>query len=97
MMPITESDVYQHELIGVKARVKSSINPSQNMIKGTIVDETMNTITISDGFRTRMIQKRGTDFLLSLQNGCSFIIEGSSLVGRSIERVKNKSGGPKNG
>ena len=94
MLPITESNVHQHELIGVQARVESGMNPSQNSIHGTIVDETMNTITISDGSRERMIQKKGTDFVLSLQNGCSFLIEGSRFLGRSIERVKNKSGGP---
>jgi ribonuclease P protein subunit POP4 len=94
MMPITESNIHQHELIGVQAEVGSSKNPSQNTVNGVIVDETMNTITISDGFRERMIQKKGTNFVLSLQNGCYFVIEGSRFLGRSVERVKNKSGGP---
>ena len=94
MMPITESNVHQHELIGVQARVESGLNRSQNSIHGTIVDETMNTITISDGFIERMIQKKGTDFVLYLQNGSSFVIEGSRFVGRSIERIKNRNGGP---
>lgn len=94
MMPITESNIHQHELIGVQAEVESSKNIVQNTVHGIIVDETMNTITISDGFRERMIQKKDTNLVLSLQNGCSFIVEGSRFLGRPVERVKNKNGGP---
>ena len=94
MIPITESNVYQHELIGLQARVESSSNPSQNTVRGVIVDETMNTIIISDGFRDKIVQKKDTVFALSIQKGYSFVVEGSRLLGKSIERVKNKSGGP---
>lgn len=94
MMPITESNVYQHELIGLQARVESSSNTSQNTVRGVIVDETMNTIIISDGFRDKIIQKKDTVFTLSIQKGHSLVVEGSRLLGKSVERVKNKSGGP---
>jgi RNase P/RNase MRP subunit p29 len=94
MMPITESNVYQHELIGLQARVESSNNTSQNTVRGVIVDETMNTIIISDGFRDKIIQKKDTVFTLSIQKGYSLVVEGSRLQGKSVERVKNKSGGP---
>ncbi len=94
MMPITELNVHQHELIGLQARVESSTNTSQNIVRGVIVDETMNTITISGGLGDKIIQKKGTNFVLSIQNGYSCVVEGSRLLGKSIERVKNKSGGP---
>jgi RNase P/RNase MRP subunit p29 len=93
MMPITESNVHQHELIGLQARVESSRNTSQNIVCGIIVDETMYTITISDGLRDKIIQKKDTSFVLSIQNGYSFVVEGSRLLGKSIERVRNRSGG----
>jgi RNase P/RNase MRP subunit p29 len=93
-MPITESNVYQHELMGLQARVESSNNTSQNTVRGVIVDETMNTIIISDGFRDKIIQKKDAVFTLSIQKGCSLVVEGSRLLGKSVERVKNKSGGP---
>ena len=93
MMPITESNVHQHELIGLDARIGYSKNASQKRLHGMIVDETTNTITVSDGLREKVIPKKDTSFILSAHDGSSFVVEGSRFLGKPVERVKNNSGG----
>ena len=93
MVPTTEKNVHQHELIGLHARVVCSSSPSQVDISGLLVDEGMNTVTISDGVKDRMIQKKGACFQLILPDRSTVIVEGHRIQGRPIERVKGKAGG----
>jgi len=88
MAPLTESNIHQHELMWLSTLVVSSSNPSQVGIKGRLVDETMRTITVSDGGKERMIQKKGTCFEFTLPNGSTVVVEGRRIADRPIERVK---------
>jgi len=93
MVPLGESNIYLHELIGLPASVVYSTNPSQVGISGLLLDETMNTVTIFDGVRDRMIQKKGACFRVTLPDGSTVILEGNRILSRPIERVKGKAGG----
>ena len=53
----------------------------------------MNTVTISDGAKVRIIQKKDACFRVKLPDGSTAIIEGRKILGRPIERVKGKVGG----
>lgn len=93
MVPITEKNIHQHELIGLPASVACSSNPSQVGISGLLVDESMNTVTISDGVKDRRIQKKDACFQIVLHDGSTVIVGGHRIQGRPIERVKGKAGG----
>ena len=93
MAPVTKSNIYQHELIGLPVKVMCSSNPSQAGISGLLVDESMNTVTISDGVKDRVIQKKDAHFEVTLPNGSTVIVEGDGILGRPVERVKSKAGG----
>jgi len=94
MAPITERNIHQHELISLTASVIRSTNPPQTGVSGLLVDESMNTVTISDGARNRVIPKKGACFRFNLQDGSTVVVEGDRLLGRPVERVKGKAGGP---
>jgi ribonuclease P protein subunit POP4 len=91
--PLTKANIHQHELIGLPASVVYSSNPSQVGISGRLVDESMNTITLSDGVKDRRIQKKDAYFQVVLPDRSIVIVEGSRILSRPVERVKGKVGG----
>lgn len=89
MMPITTSNIIRHELIGLNTRISSGSNRSQEMIEGKIVDETRNTITLSQRGVDKIIAKGDSLFIFNL--GGTFVeVEGKTLIGRPEDRVKKK-------
>jgi ribonuclease P protein subunit POP4 len=93
MVPITGQNIHQHELIGLPTNVVGSSNPCQVGISGFFVDESMKTMTISNGIKDRIIQKEGACFNVTLADGSKIIVEGHSILARPIERVKGKNRG----
>ena len=88
MAPLTESNIHQHELIWLSTVVVSSSNPSQVGIEGRLVAETMRTVTVFDGGKERMIQKKGACFEFTLPDGSTVTVEGNRIADRPVERVK---------
>lgn len=82
--------VLQDILVGKKAVIVKSRNPSYLNLSGTIIDETKETITIDDGVKRRMIIKRGTIFHVTLPDGTVLEIDGNMLVGRPEDRIKRR-------
>ena len=72
------------ELIGKKAEIVASKNKSYIGIKGTIIDETKNTLNI-DG---KKVLK--TLVTLKIDDNHDQIFDGNDIVGRSYERIKLK-------
>jgi RNase P/RNase MRP subunit p29 len=44
--PVTADNLTRHELIGLDAKISGASNNNQNRIKGLIIAETRNTLTI---------------------------------------------------
>jgi ribonuclease P protein subunit POP4 len=84
----TQDNITRHELIGLEAEVLEDSNPCNINIRGTVIDETMNTLTIDDGGAKR-IAKKNAVFIFKL-NGKSVKVEGWALSGRPEDRVKKK-------
>ena len=79
-------EILHHELIGLEAEVLEDSNPCNVKIRGTVLDETMNTITIDhDG--AKRIAKKNAVFKFKL-NGEAVKVEGAALNGRPEDRVK---------
>lgn len=90
-MPITERNLVRHELCGLKVKVVDSTDPTQKGIKGTVIDETYNTIKIEtlDG-KEKVIPKRTSTFIFTLPNKKRVEVRGEILLGRPEDRIKKK-------
>jgi ribonuclease P protein subunit POP4 len=88
LAPRTPENITRHELVGLEAEVMEDSNPCNVNTRGTVIDETMNTIVIDDGGAKR-IAKKNAVFKFKL-NGKSVKVEGWVLAGRSEDRVKKK-------
>ncbi len=74
------------ELIGLKVEVLGASDPSHVGVSGTVVDETMKTLTIEHGGKEKMIQKKGTLFRFEVRGGTE--VRGEEILFRPEDRVK---------
>lgn len=89
-MPITPQNLVRHELIGLKAKIERSTDPTQKKISGLIVDETYNTLRIESKKKEKVIPKANTVFIFTLPNGVKVRVDGKLLVSRPEDRIKKK-------
>lgn len=82
--------IVQSELIGLKAKVVKSSNPSYVGISGVVVDETRNTLVIRQDNRDRVVVKDQAVFQFTLSDGTVMEVEGSVILGRPEDRVKKQ-------
>ena len=87
---ITAKNLIHHEFIGLKVHATSLKNKSLNL-KGTIIDETKNTIKIEGVDNTeKMIPKNGSIFVFEIPNGEKIEIDGNILSIRPEDRIKKR-------
>jgi len=87
---IKPKNLIRHELIGLDVEVVGSTNKFQVGIKGMVVDETKNTITIQTKSGLKKIQKKGATFIFKIQNGKEVKVNGNKILARPEERIKLK-------
>ena len=87
---ITSKNLVHHEFIGLNVHATSKKNESLNL-KGTIIDETKNTIKI-EGMdkQEKIIPKSGTLFVFEIPNGEKVEIDGNILSIRPEDRIKKR-------
>ena len=90
MTPVSAENIARHELIGLDARISGAKNSSQRKIKGKIIAETRNTLTLSQGKNEKTVAKGEASFIFNLA-GTLVEVEGKTLIGRPEDRVKKKS------
>lgn len=88
MVPPTSYNVTRHELVGLEAEVLHDSNLCNINTRGTVIDETMNTLVIDDGGAKRIIKKNAV-FKFRL-NDEIVKVEGWAISGRPEDRVKRK-------
>jgi len=88
--PVSADNMARHELIGLEARISGASNQNQNKIKGLIIAETRNTLTLSQGKKEKTVAKGEASFIFNLA-GTLVEVEGKTLIGRPEDRVKKKS------
>ena len=86
----TPSNILRHELIGLEAEVVKNSNPCNLSIKGVIVNETRNTLSIKTSGSEKIVAKKEATFVFNL-DGTLVEVEGATLVGRPEDRVKKVS------
>lgn len=89
-MPITPQNLVRHELIGLRARVSDSTSPDQKGLKGLVIDESYNTLTIESNKREKVILKKTSIFIFTLPDGKRVQVNGEVLIGRPEDRIKKK-------
>jgi ribonuclease P protein subunit POP4 len=82
----TPENITRHELIGLEAEVLEDSNPYNMNTRGTVIDETMNTLVIDDD-GAKHVAKKNAVFKFKL-NGKPVKVEGWALSGRPEDRVK---------
>ena len=87
---ITSRNLVHHEFIGLNVHATSKNNESLNL-KGTIIDETKNTIRIeTQNNAEKVIPKKGSIFVFELPNGEKVEINGEILSIRPEDRIKKR-------
>lgn len=93
MNPITPQNISRHELIGLKVKVSRAANRQLTGLSGTVVDETRNTLKLSDGAKKTIIPKEIATFDFHLPTQEIVRVEGKMLVGRAEDRIKMRMKG----
>ena len=83
-------EILQHELIGLKCVVEKADNLHQKGLSGTVVDETMKTISIKTSKGVKKILKKGSLLKIEIE-GNKVVIDGLYLVARPEDRIKKKA------
>ena len=87
---ITSKNLVHHEFIGLKVHATNMKNKSLDL-KGTIIDETKNTIKIEAMDNTeKLIPKNGSIFVFEIPNGEKIEVDGNILSIRPEDRIKKR-------
>lgn len=88
-MKITPGNLAYNELIGLRIKVDESRNTTLRGLEGLVVDETRNMMIIeNDQGADKKIQKAGTTFIFTLDDGTRVRVKGDRLVARPEDRIK---------
>jgi ribonuclease P protein subunit POP4 len=87
-MKRTRQNLLAHELIGLRAKVAGSSDPTLLGLEGVVVDETKNTLLIEVQGRRKRLLKQVCLFGFHLDDGEEVLIDGRLLCRRPEDRVK---------
>ncbi len=84
---INARNIARHELIGLEVEITRSNDPTLKDLKGRIVDETKNTLTIEAGGKRKIVPKGICTFRIKLESD-RVEVSGKALVSRPEDRIK---------
>lgn len=84
---MNKKDIIRHEIIGLNVQITKAKNPSLVGMRGKIIDETKNTMTIKKDSKMKKILKDQVIFNIEVGNKV-FQVDGKLLVGRPEDRLK---------
>ncbi len=82
-------NIIRDEIIGKETEITNSTNKHNTGIKGTIINETKNTIQIQTNKGDKKIMKKGNTFKINYKEH-NISIKGDLLIGTPEERIKTK-------
>ncbi|MFN4132868.1 MAG: ribonuclease P protein component 1 [Candidatus Hadarchaeales archaeon] len=86
-MSITEKNLPRHELVGLRAIIVDSSDPSLKGVEGIVVDESKNMLIIEEGGRLKKIPKSISTFVFIIPSGKRVKVDGKMIMGRPEERI----------
>ncbi len=84
---ITENNITRHELIGLNAEV---VEGNSEGLKGKVVDETMNRLTIDTTKGEKKILKKGSSFRFTIPSKKKIRVNGNVILARPEDRIKKR-------
>jgi ribonuclease P protein subunit POP4 len=90
MTPISPQNIIRHELIGLHAKVARSTNMNFRGLKGMVIDESRNMLTLANKGNRFEVPKNVATFRITLKDGRLVDVDGARLVGRPENRLKTK-------
>jgi ribonuclease P protein subunit POP4 len=90
MMVLTPLNLVRHELIGLRAKVIKSKNPSDQGMEGKIIDESFKTISLEVNGKEKKIYKENVILIIEQPDGKKVQVDGKLLLARPWERIKKK-------
>lgn len=90
MTTITPQNVLRHELIGLNVAVVQAGNSTMMGVRGEVIDETKNMLTVSGRRGKIMIAKNTVVFRFVLPSGVRVDVDGKRLVAKPENRLKTK-------
>lgn len=87
----TPKEIVKHELIGLGVEVSYSKDPSYSGMKGKVVDESRNTLSIdtASGVMKTAVKDR-CEFVFTLPSGKRVKVDGRLLLARPEDRIKKR-------
>mgnify|MGYP001047573432 CR=1 FL=1 len=92
MAALTPRNLIQHELIGLEVVVVENTNACSVGVSGAVIDETRNTLVISQRGSRKVIPKAAACFRFTLPNGVRVDVDGIQIIGRPEDRIKKRVG-----
>ena len=86
-MAINNKTIVLHELVGLDCEVVRSSDTSQAGIRGTVVDETKNTLILETGKGLKRVVKNISTFRFR-KGTKSFFVDGEEINFRGYERIE---------
>ena len=80
------ANLRKHELIGLRVEVVDASDPSQEHVRGRVVDETRNMLVVDVQGEEKRIPKHGSRFRFDVPGG--FEVDGDEIRFRPEDRVK---------
>jgi ribonuclease P protein subunit POP4 len=77
----------KQEFIGLNVEIIGSAHPGYRDLRGIVVDETKNTLTVEIDGKEKMIPKPGNEFQFTFQ-GKKIAIKGDDIRHRPEDRIK---------
>ncbi|MBL7118604.1 ribonuclease P protein component 1 [Candidatus Bathyarchaeota archaeon] len=90
MVAMTPQNLVHHELIGLEITVAYSTNSCSVGISGHVIDETRNTLVISQMGSRKIIPKANSRFRFTLPKGVQVDVDGVQIVGGPENRIKKR-------
>jgi ribonuclease P protein subunit POP4 len=90
MTRITPHSILRHELIGLNVKIPNAKNPSLQGLRGKVVDETRNMLTLSNNQGRFLVPKDVATFRFELPDGSQVDVDGLRLVSSPENRLKTK-------
>lgn len=87
---VTPKDLVMHELMGLAVRVVSCTNRQLEGLKGTVIDETRNMLTIETSKGEKKLAKQDCVFSFHIPSGEWVKVRGELLLARPEDRIKKK-------
>ncbi len=84
-MKLRKDNIHSHELLGIETIVLDK--KFKEIARGTVYDETKETLTLKIGSEKKIFLKNSHIFLFKL-NGLNVAVKGARLLGRPEERIK---------